>query len=256
MELVSPLFFTCALLRSPLSSSPPSLSVNQILLVLLYLLHYANRALFSPLRTPSRSKSHISVPVVGVFFNTINGSLMGTYLSSPASHAFLSNTTPLFYIGLGVWALGFVGNIIHDEILLDIRRKAKSKGKGQARNDDTKQRTPEHYAIPYGLLYRYVSYPNYLCEWFEWFGFALAAAPFPSISASQLSFAAFSWSSVSSFLSAPPSLFAPSLSPPYIFLLSEILLMLPRAYKGHLWYKERFGDRYPKERKVIVPFVL
>jgi 3-oxo-5-alpha-steroid 4-dehydrogenase 1 len=147
---------------------------------------------------------------------------MGIYLSSSTAHSFLAGafSRPSFWLGIAMWALGFAGNILHDEILLQIRRNVKKK------TDDGK----EHYAIPYGYLYRYISYPNYFCEWFEWLGFAIAAAPFPGL---QLTNAA----------------------PPWLFFLSEIFLMAPRAVQGHAWYHKKFKN-YPKERKAVVPFVL
>ncbi|KAJ3859146.1 hypothetical protein EV359DRAFT_86750 [Lentinula novae-zelandiae] len=264
MEIVSPLMFILSFLESPLSRGEPvSLepSLAQYILAAAYLIHYSNRAIISPLRTPSRSQSHIIVPIAGVLFNVLNGSLIGSYLSSPAAFANFSHVRPTFYVGLSLWAIGFAGNIIHDEILLNIRRKAKTKPDGKATRTSNEfaetKKTSEHYAIPYGLLYKYVSFPNYFCEWVEWFGFAFAASPFP-INASVLGFSVKVLPSPSTFLAficAPPSLFAPRLTPPWIFLLNELVLMLPRAYKGHLWYKERFGDSYPKERKVVVPFV-
>ncbi|KAJ7507199.1 3-oxo-5-alpha-steroid 4-dehydrogenase-domain-containing protein [Mycena galericulata] len=223
-KLVSPICFLNAFFRAPLSGGDP-----QSLLVGAFLVHYLNRAILSPLRTPSRSKSHIIVPLFAVVFNTFNGSLMGTFLSSPSAPTPSAYELPTFWIGLVMWGLGFAGNIIHDEILLNIRRNAKSKGK--AKDAD---KPGEHYAIPHGLLYRFISYPNYFCEWVEWLGFALAADP-------RL---------------GPSSAFLPLLSPPWIFFLSEILLMFPRAYRGHRWYQQKFGDSYPKERKIVVPFLL
>ncbi|OBZ69933.1 Uncharacterized protein C9.08c [Grifola frondosa] len=249
MELVSPITFVYTYLHSPLSpiyygSAPPlSLSHPPTLLSTLYLFHYLNRAVVSPLRTPSRSKSHIIVSLSAVFFNIVNGSLMGAYLSSPAAQSFLGDafTRPLFWLGVGMWVAGFAGNILHDEVLLNIRRSAKAKGKARAaadsddNNNGKNKNKQEHYAIPHGYLYSYISYPNYFCEWLEWLGFALAAAPLPS------------FASAGQFLS--------TISPPYIFFLSEVLLMLPRAYKGHRWYHSRFPD-YPPERKAIIPFLL
>ena len=91
---------------------------------------------------------------------------MGTWLSAAGNvrmHAW-------FWPGVALWFAGFVGNIVHDEILLNLRRKTMHGPDGKP-----------HYAIPYGYLYRWVSYPNYLCEWVEWAGFALAAAPFPAL---------------------------------------------------------------------------
>jgi len=58
---------------------------------------------------------------------------------------------------VGLWAFGFVGNILHDEILFNIRRNAKSKGKGKAEEDsdgNNGKNKQEHYAVPYGYLTR------------------------------------------------------------------------------------------------------
>ncbi|KAH9834064.1 3-oxo-5-alpha-steroid 4-dehydrogenase-domain-containing protein, partial [Rhodofomes roseus] len=221
------------------SSNAPHVSSLSLLGALL-LLHYLNRALISPLRTPSRSKSHIIVPLSALAFNLTNGSLLGAYFSSPAAQAYLANAfaRPSFWVGLALWAAGLAGNILHDEVLLNIRRTAKAKGKGRASpppaGKGQKQSKQEHYAIPHGYLYRFISYPNYFCEWCEWLGFAIAAAPLPS------------------FVSGAD--FLATVAPPWLFFMSEIFLMLPRAWQGHRWYRARFPD-YPKERKVVIPFL-
>ncbi|CCL99235.1 uncharacterized protein FIBRA_01250 [Fibroporia radiculosa] len=242
MELVSPFMLAYSYFKAPLASevTPPlSLEHPSTLLAVLFLLHYLNRALISPLRTPSRSKSHVSVILSGLIFNLLNGSLMGTYLSSPDAQHFLADafSRPLFWTGIGLWALGLAGNILHDEILLNIRRNAKAKGKAKARGGDDngkRKSNQEHYAVPHGYLYHFISYPNYFCEWCEWLGFALAAAPPPSFeSFAQL---------------------LETLHPPYAFVFLEVVLMLPRAYRGHKWYHSRFPD-YPPERRAVIPFL-
>jgi 3-oxo-5-alpha-steroid 4-dehydrogenase 1 len=174
------------------------------------------------------------VPLSAVGFNLVNGFLMGTYLSSPEARFYLRDAfgSVRFWSGVGLGVVGFVGNVVHDEILFDIRRKAASEKK------KTSSPQKEHYAIPHGYLYTYISYPNYLCEWLEWLGFALAAAPLPYP------------------LFSPSSPHTIAIAPPWIFLLGEVLLMAPRALKGHRWYKERFGERYPRERRAVVPFLI
>jgi len=239
MELFAPMSFILTYFSHRTSLD---LSLKAILPPLLFLTHYLNRALISPLvLTPSRSKSHILVPFVGILFNLVNGFLLGSYLSSDPTISYLVHQKPAgtFWLGAGLWFAGFVGNIYHDEILFRIRRKVSSKGKDKHQNG-------EHYAIPTGGLYSLVSYPNYLCEWLEWLGFAIASAPFPF--PMDLS--------PSSLLASPSRLWLPSLTPPYIFLINLVFLMLPRAYRGHQWYILRFGDRYPKERRAVFPFVL
>ncbi|KAN0081286.1 3-oxo-5-alpha-steroid 4-dehydrogenase domain containing protein [Tylopilus felleus] len=241
MELVSPIAFVNALVNTPLATSPADiapLTPAMRILAALFLVHYANRALISPLRTPSRSKAHVSVTLSGIGFNVVNGTLMGTYLRSPTAAAFLTPDAlarPAFWAGIALWAAGLAGNVLHDEVLLNIRRNARAKGKARAKSPSphkTQQR--EHYGIPHGYLYAYVSYPNYLCEWLEWIGFALAAAPVPDLT------------SLSTLVA--------SVQPPWIFFVSEICLMIGRAYNGHQWYLKNFPD-YPKDRRVVIPYV-
>jgi 3-oxo-5-alpha-steroid 4-dehydrogenase 1 len=242
MEAVAPVTVIYAYLQSPLSpthfgSSPPlTLSHPPTLLAGLFVIHYINRAFISPLRTPSRAKSTLMVLASGTSFHLIHGLLLGAYLSSPAAEAYLDGAygRARFWIGLALWMFGFVGNIIHDEILLNIRRNRAMITPGNV--DTTKQIGKERYAIPYGGLYRFVSFPNYLCEWIEWLGYALAACPLPSL--------------------ASGSGFVSTVAPPWLFFLcGAIAAMLPRAVRGHQWYHEKFQD-YPKERKAVIPFLL
>jgi 3-oxo-5-alpha-steroid 4-dehydrogenase 1 len=258
MELVSPASFLTTLSIHPFSRKAiPMPFVNgsitpQAILVALYLVHYLNRALFSPLRTPSRSPSHPAVLLAGIGFNTVNGFLLAAYLSSSSAADFLDGalSSPRFWLGVTLWAVGFIGNIAHDEILLSIRRKAKAKGKASS----TKQ--GEHYAIPSGLLYAYVSYPNYFSEWVEWIGFAIAAAPPPSFSALPTLGALSRAFKHGSGLAPLFRLFADAVTPPWAFVVAEVVTMLPRAVRGHKWYHNRFGDAYPRERRVVIPFLL
>lgn len=87
---------------------------------------------------------------------------MGTWLGAGAKSGSTSWTTvpTTYYAGLAMFVLGLWGNIWHDEVLLNLRKpKAGEKEDGKPK-----------YAIPYGGLYSFVSFPNYLCEWFEWTG--------------------------------------------------------------------------------------
>lgn len=83
-------------------------------------------------------------------------------------------------------------------------------------------RTPGEtgYKVPVGGLYKYVSCPNYLGEILEWIGWAFAT-----------------WS--------PAGL---------AFAVWTVANLAPRARSHHDWYKASFED-YPKDRKVLVPFV-
>lgn len=78
------------------------------------------------------------------------------------------------------------------------------------------------YRIPQGGLFKYVSSPSYFTELLSFLGFAIAT-----------------W----------------SLGAVFVLLVSAANL-IPRAFQLQKWYKEKFGDEYPAERKVLIPFIL
>ncbi|KIO24471.1 hypothetical protein M407DRAFT_76927, partial [Tulasnella calospora MUT 4182] len=157
-------------------------------------IHCFNKAIVSPLRTPSRSLSHISIPLAAAAFNLLSRSLNGSWLSSGVPDGWNSLG---FWASIGLFISGWIGNIVHDEVLLNIRKE----------------------------------FPNYLCEWIEWTGFAFAA-------------------SIASGWATPVYE-----SPPWLFVLNEVATMLPRALNGHQWYHDKFKD-YPKDRKAVIPLLL
>lgn len=266
MELASPLSFLLTTYLYPFSPSPlpiPSLAHGaspQFILVTLYLVHYLNRALISPLRTPSRSSSHLSVVCAAIAFNVPNGFLLASFLTSASTASYLTGafTSPRFWTGMALWAVGFAGNVYHDEILLNIRRKAIAKGKAKELNGDDKKAPRPHYAIPHGGMYSLISFPNYFCEWVEWFGFALAAGPLPSSALLPSATALLAAVGSAQFAEAGRLLvpFVDSVNPPWVFLFVEIAAMVPRAVRGHRWYHERFRDSYPRERRAVIPWLL
>jgi len=232
MELVSPYCLLRTYLSAPGRSSPSIVPLPSTLLLFFFLAHYANRAVINPIRSPSRSEVHIAIPIIAAVFNYLNGSLIGAWLAFMNTALPVQVTTKWFWIGLGGAVVGMVSNIWHDELLMRLRDQRKEDGENR-------------YKIPYGGLFRFVSYPNYLSEWFEWLSFAIAcstlfaASPLAPWTMSRMPF---SWK------------YFP-LNPPWAFLINEVATMLPRAISGHRWYKTKF-DNYPKERKAVIPFLL
>lgn len=45
------------------------------------------------------------------------------------------------------------------------------------------------------------------------------------------------------------------LSAPWAFVLAEVASMMPRAIRGHKWYRDEF-ELYPPERKAVIPGVI
>lgn len=76
------------------------------------------------------------------------------------------------------------------------------------------------YKIPDSGLFRYIASPNYFGEILEWTGWAVLTWSLPG-----LAFAVFTFAN-----------------------------LMPRAYTNYLWYRKEFPD-YPKERKILIPFL-
>ncbi|KAL7413510.1 hypothetical protein BDY24DRAFT_388779 [Mrakia frigida] len=270
MEIVSPSMALYTLYTS-LKASSTSLSPPTLLLLVLYLIHYANRSTISVLRSEGMADSHIAPWLAAVGFNSANGFLLGRYLSmNPTGPDAFSN--PIYWAGVTLWVVGWAGNVAHDEILLSLRRRSRLlssfPSSVSSTNDSSKKSKPlpassnsitipsanpaqpfRTYFIPDGGLFRFVSFPHYLCEIIEWTGFALACSS-PIIVASTLTAEGF----------FQPGLVSAGgwrlLTPAWVFVINEIAALVPRALAGHTWYKEKFGKRMPKGRKAIVPFLL
>jgi 3-oxo-5-alpha-steroid 4-dehydrogenase 1 len=76
------------------------------------------------------------------------------------------------------------------------------------------------YKIPRGFLFEYISSPNLFGEIIEWSGFALMALNLPALT----------------------------------FMVWTFANLVPRAKNHHDWYHRSFPE-YPKERKVVFPFL-
>lgn len=146
MEIVTiPAIVASARALTPITELPHA---SQFVLGL-FLLHYVHRALIQPLRNPPRSPLHASVVLSAIAFNCINGYLHGTWIARGVeAQSFGAVTLAAFVLGLSLFVIGAAGNIWHDEVLRRLRLDA----------------PPRTYGIPHGGLYRWISYPNYLCE--------------------------------------------------------------------------------------------
>ena len=76
------------------------------------------------------------------------------------------------------------------------------------------------YKIPKGFLFDFISTPNLFGEIIEWTGFAIMAWNLPAFS----------------------------------FMIWTSANLVPRSKNHHDWYHQNFTD-YPKERKIVFPFI-
>jgi protein-S-isoprenylcysteine O-methyltransferase Ste14 len=181
------------------------LSYVPLTLLRIYQLHYFNRTIIYPMRMKVQGKGIPWVVVLsGFFFNIYNGYLQGRWMSHYGTYDRSWLTSPQFVFGLMIFLTGFVINNWSDHILLSLR-------------SDEHDRS---YKIPRGVLYKYVTCPNYFGEMVEWLGWSILT-----------------WSPAG-----------------FVFFLYTVANLAPRAVHTHEWYLTKFND-YPKERKYLVPFV-
>jgi 3-oxo-5-alpha-steroid 4-dehydrogenase 1 len=151
MELVSPIMFgTCLIVTRP------TWTPFQITLTCAWMIHYLNRSIIYPYRATSMAPIHVLAFVCGTFFNALNGYTNGMWVGRHSN-----SLTLQFCFGVTLWAVGFISNVYHDNLLFRLRLQNKD------------QKTKKYF-IPYDGLFEYVSCPNYFSESVEWFGFAIA----------------------------------------------------------------------------------
>jgi hypothetical protein len=135
------------------------------ILTLCFIIHYFHRSVIYPFKIRTKGKTMpLAVVLMAVFFNIVNGGIIGYYNGSLQRHfdpAWLSD--PRFLTGIILFFSGMVINISSDEKLIRLRK-----------NGET------GYLIPDGGLFRFVSCPNFLGEMIEWFGYALMSWSLPA----------------------------------------------------------------------------
>ena len=80
----------------------------------------------------------------------------------------------------------------------------------------------EGYILPKGYLFNYVTNPNYFGEIVEWFGYWIYTQNFSA----------------------------------FVFFISTVGNLFPRAIKYKQWYLTKFKDECPKHIKAVIPFII
>lgn len=206
-------------------------------LACLYLLHYLNRAIISPLfRAPSMSPIHPLVATFMLAHQYTNSSNIACWLVYSTLNPDLQHRSFFSFgsivgsiVGLVLFFEGLWRNIMAESSLFSLRRgaakrKAKSEGKVQVTYDKV-------YVIPPAEGYfRNILYPHYVWEWIEWTGYWILGGTW-----------GLGWGYQ---------------SPALWFLIVEVMTMLPRAVRGRAWYAQRFGKRAVAGRAAAIPGLL
>ena len=243
------------------------------LMVLLYLLHYLNRAIITPLFiAPSMSPIAVNVAISMAVFQFINSSCLASWIvyhpqhqpqgessvSSLFSHKSSSPSPSISLVplltGLFIFFLGLWGNISAENTLFRLRRAAAQRlAKSQGKPMHPSQLSYEKvYVIPDSeeAWFRHIMFPHYAMEWVEWAGYWIIGGS-----------AGMGWGLGVGIGGATRTEMeahhrANLGSPALWFLINEIAAMAPRAVDGLRWYHKRFGKERVARRKAIVPGLL
>jgi hypothetical protein len=132
----------------------------------LWIIHYTNRTLIFPFRLHTKGKKMpITIVLMAICFNFVNGFINGYYLGSLSEPYVLSWLyDPRFIIGFFMFCSGLAINWQADNILIHLRKPGET-----------------GYKIPYGGFFRFISCPNHFSEIIEWFGFAIMTWSLPGL---------------------------------------------------------------------------
>ena len=147
-------------------TAPRTVGLAAWVFLLVWEVHYVHRAFIYPFRLKLAGKTMpLTVALMGVFFNGVNGYLNGRHFTAfGPEYAASWLMDPRFICGIILFGLGLGVNLYADQILINLRAPGET-----------------GYKIPRGGPYRLVSCPNYMGEMMEWCGWALLTWSLPGL---------------------------------------------------------------------------
>jgi hypothetical protein len=130
-----------------------------------FALHYINRSIIFPLRLKTNGKKMpLVITLSAMFFNLINGFLIGYFLANFADYDSSWLSDPRFIGGTLLFFGGMYINWSADARLIRLRKPGET-----------------GYKIPHGWLFERISCPNLFGEILEWAGFAILTWSLPGL---------------------------------------------------------------------------
>ena len=133
--------------------------IPEFIFFLLFEIHYFQRSFVFPILMRGKSRMPISIILMGLVFNIINGFLLAMGLFYFAPQGKYDETwveRPIFWIGVLLFIAGMLINIHSDHVIRTLRQPG-----------DTR-----HY-LPQKGMYKWVTSGNYFGELLDWIGFAV-----------------------------------------------------------------------------------
>lgn len=178
---------------------------NQVLGAM-FLTHYVYRAFIYPFRMRGGKPMPLIICLLASTFCAFNGYLQARLWTHLHVYTIDSASDVLcLTCGATMWLAGWYINLDSDAILRNLRKPGET-----------------GYKIPRGGMFEYVSGANYLGEFIEWSGYAIAS----HLHIGCVAFALFTFCNTG-----------------------------PRAFHHHQWYREKFKGEYPENRRALFPFI-
>eukprot|EP00796_Vickermania_ingenoplastis_P011103 gene11103-7729_t len=277
------------LLPSTIHVLVASLSVMNSFALLLFVAHYVHRCCIYPLFLSNASRVPLHVTLSATVYCAFNGRLqvlaalsatralqrrgenvftvlLGA-LEQGVSHLaglwgygegleYTGKTSLLLFVlvllGFVLWGCGVAINTQADYYLLRLRQVARSaEGKRRAKHDPVAN---DHYCIPYGGWFDYVSCPNFFGEMLEWAGYTLVMWTSTAAIFIPQGHDTDSIDDALGPLQRLPCLTA--LAAAGSFAIYTAANLLPRAAAHHRWYASTFGIEYTTlHRRAVLPMI-
>ncbi|KAK2871907.1 hypothetical protein FQN49_002714 [Arthroderma sp. PD_2] len=263
-----------------------ALSTWHKVFAVLYVLHYVNRAIITPLfLAPSMSPIHIEIALFALSFHYISSSCWAFWLlgyktvmstggtadapgvmydsTTAASPELTGYMTYVPYVGLAIFLIGMYGNIQSENTLFELRKEeAHRRQKQQAKvSASGKSIYDKVYVLPPAEGYfTSILFPHYVLEWIQWLGFLLivisitnfdAAPAAESTSVAVVHLMPF-YAPIAKFLTNTCGLPLPF--PVLVTWVNVVATTAVRARWGRTWYVERFGEKAVGARGAFVPY--
>ena len=212
-------------------ATAPSLNGRETLVSSLLVAHFAKRVLETlALHKYSGRCSAPMAGFIGIFYALGALLIASQQRAVPASVYAASNAA--LPLGLALFAVGQAGNLYHHYLLAALRRPVESSASAtgkvpptpstsQAMKEASLPAVTPRYVLPTGGLFDLVTMPHYLFEIVAWLGIAMCAQQLNALLVAA---------GMASYLSG-------------------------RAIATTRWYTKRFGDKWPKARRHLVPFL-
>lgn len=129
-----------------------------------WMTHYLQRTFIYPFLIRGEEKMPLTIILMSIIFNGMNGFINGYYLFNIADYSIEWMQSPQFIAGTLLFFCGMIINIHSDHVVRSLR---KEKGAG--------------YHLPEKGMHKFVASPNYLGEITEWTGWAILTWSLPGL---------------------------------------------------------------------------